>query len=419
MNARVGVEGARKTPARDSCVSIVAPPDTAARLGFALLAYMLAVTVIITLLPFRFEWPSAWRLLLSGEPTDTVANVLLFVPLGFLFRLSMPNARSLPALTAAAAGALLSTAIEAAQLFEPARNSSLVDIAANTFGALIGALGFQRVVTRPRLDGRLVGRLALELPLMGLVFLLVPLLWIDSLASQGERARILMTLMLGLFGAILLGGMQRAYFGPVRAVKPWHTAFFAAAWFLVGAFPVVPWRPLELLCCAAGITLLCGALGAARRDPAANRRFEVPLLKSATPFYAAYVALVVVYPLVGNVGDWHFAIGFPEATSQQVEILRVLEIAAAFTLVGYMVAEFRGRSVVHYRDAIPRLVGSGIVLTLVVEAVRGYDGAQGASIARGVLMMAAAMYGGWLYYLQRAHVISVLSESSNAKQLTS
>jgi len=419
VNVRAGVEGGCNTRARDSYASLPAPLDTGARLGFALLAYMLAVTLIITLLPFRFEWPSEWRLLVSGEPLDTIANVLLFVPLGFLFRLSRPNARWAPVLTAAAGGALLSTAIEAAQLFEAARNSSLVDIAANTFGACVGALAFQRVISMRRLDGPLIGRLALELPLMGLVFLLVPLLWIDSLASQGERARIFTTLMLGVFGAMLLGGMQRAYFGPARAVKPRHTAVFAAVWFLAGAFPLLPWRPLELLCCAIAIMLLCAGLGVLRRNDEANRRFEVPLLKTAAPVYAAYVALIVFLPVVGNVGPWRLALGFPEATSQQVEILRVLEIAAAFTLVGYMIAEFRGRSVIHYRQAVPRLVGWGLALTFAVEAIRGYDGAQGASVARGVLTVAAAMYGGWLYYLQRAHVIHVLADGSDARQLTS
>lgn len=412
MNARAGGEGAGRTRVRDSYAGLRTRPDTGARLGFALLAYMLAVTLITTLLPFRFEWPSEWRLLLSGEPVDTVANVLLFVPLGFLFRLTRPDARSMPTLTAAAAGALLSTAIEAAQLFEAVRNSSLVDIAANTLGAAVGAFAFQRVIAMPRVNGRLVGRLALELPLMGLVFLLVPLLWIDSLASQGERARILTALMLGLFGAMLLGGMQRAYFGPARAVKARHTALFAGAWFLAGAFPVFPWRPLELLCGAVAIMLVCGGIGALRQNHAANRRFEVPLLKRAAPLYGAYVALIVFFPLHGHVGDWHLAIGFPEATSAQVEILRVLEIAAAFTLVGYMVAEFRGRSVSRYLDAIPRLAGWGVALTLLVEAIRGYDATQGASIARGALTLAAAMYGGWLYYLQRAHVINVLAEVS-------
>ncbi|HYH42861.1 MAG TPA: VanZ family protein, partial [Burkholderiales bacterium] len=93
-------------------------PDTRARLGFALLAYMLAVTFIVTLLPFRFAWPAEWRVLLFGSPLDIFANVLLFVPLGFLFRLARPHAKSRTLLAAVAAGALASAAIETIQFFE-------------------------------------------------------------------------------------------------------------------------------------------------------------------------------------------------------------------------------------------------------------------------------------------------------------
>ena len=388
-------------------------PDTRARLGVALLAYMLAVTFIVTLLPFRFAWPSAWRVLVFGPPVDILANVLLFVPLGFLFRLARPRARRLTVLSAVAAGALVSVAIEAVQFFEATRSSSLADVAANAIGAGVGALAFERIASLPRLGGRLIGWLALELPLMGLVYLLVPLLWIASLASQGQSARVLTTLVLGVFGAILLGGMQRAYFGPARAAAPRDTAAFAALWFVAGAFPLLAWRPFEMLAAAVAVALLCWWQGA-RPLPAGaeNRRFEVPLLMRAAPVYGAHLALITLLPLRAHVGPWHLSLGFSPATAHQVEILRVLEIVAAFTLVGYMVAEVRGRAVARYRNALPRLALWSIALALAVECVRGFD-AQGGSIARGALTVAAALYGGWLYYLQRAHVMSLLSEATD------
>jgi VanZ family protein len=391
-------------------------PDTGSRLGFALLAYMLVVTCMVTLLPLRFAWPVEWRLLLGGTPIDTLANVLLFVPLGFLFRLARSDAQRMPLLAAVAAGALLSAAIETVQFFEVARTSSLVDVGANAFGAGLGAFALGRIAHMRRAGGRIIGRLALELPLMGLIYLMVPLLWIASLASHGQHARILTTFVLGAFGAILLGGMQRAYFGPVRGARARDTAGFAGLWFAAGAFPVLVWRPLELACAAAAVALLGWILGARRmKDGASNRRFEVPLLKVAAPVYAIYLTLITLLPLAGRMGAWHISFGFPQATSHQVEILRVLEIAAAFTLVGYMVAEFRGRTVERYRHALPRLVLWSVSLVIVVETVRGYDAVQGASVARGVLTVAAALYGGWLYYLQRAHVVRLLSRGSAAR----
>lgn len=61
--------------------------------------------------------------------------------------------------------------------------------------------------------------------------------------------------------------------------------------------------------------------------------------------------------------------------------------------------------------AFLRLVGWGAGLALAVEAVRGYHPGFGASLTRGTLLAAATVYGGRLYYLQRAHVVQRLSRN--------
>ena len=387
--------------------------DTGTRLGLALLGYMLAVTLIITLLPFQFRWPTQWKVLVDGPLLDIAANVLLFVPLGFLYRLAFRRGRALRVLWM---GMLLSAAIEAAQLFESAREASLIDVAANALGALLGALAFDGAARSGKADGRLIGWLALELPLMGLTYLMVPLLWVSSLAGAGGM-RSATIILPGFVGAILLGGIQRNYFGPGGAAKPRHTAAFAAVWFLCGAFPLLRWQPLYLVCGAGAIGALCWML--ARRPLRAtgsSRRFEVPLLKEAAPVYATYLVMIVALPLRSGVGDWNFTVGFPEIASTQLEILRLIEILAAFTLVGYMVAEFRGRSDERYRHALPPLLGWGVALALATEAMRGYQQGYGASPARGMLLACTVLYGGWLYHLQRAHVVRLLSGSPRDSQ---
>jgi VanZ family protein len=383
--------------------------QTGARLGFALLAYMLAVALIITLLPFAFAWPRHWHVAYIVEPLDVVANIVLFVPLGFFYRFAR-GAERVSALHVLFAGALASGAIETAQLFEAARYASPVDVAANALGAWLGGVAAGRVASTPRVEGRLVGWLALELPLMALVYLMVPLLWIDALSSGREALRGVMAPLLGVFGAIVLGGIQRHYLGPLNAAKPAKSAAFAAGWFLAGAFPSLAWRPLGVVTNTAIVAVLTWWQGRrGLRERAANRRFEVPLLRTAAPVYAAYLVLIAIAPVHAQLGPWFASIGFSPDAVEQIEILRLLELMAAFTLAGYMLAEFRGRSVAAYRDTFPRLLAWGLALAGLVEILRGFDAAHGASLARGALLVGAVLYGAWLYFLQRAHVVRLLA----------
>jgi VanZ family protein len=398
---------------------VSAPPrtaDTGTRLGYALLGYMLGVALIITLLPFNFRRPDEWRMMLGGDPVDVVANVLLFIPLGFFYRFAQP-ARAHSALWVLALGALVSAAIETAQLFEAVRNASPLDVAANATGAWLGALAADRVASGGKAGGRLVGWLVLELPLMGLVYLLVPLLWIDALSPAAQAARGAMAPLLAAFGALLLGGMQRHYFAPAGTSVPHRTAAFASLWFIAGAFPALAARPGNVVIGALGAGALCWWYGRrAPGAPASNRRFEASLLKLAAPFYAVYLVLVAIAPLRDGIAAWTLYTGFPDAASAQIEIVRLLELVAAFTLVGYMVAEFGGRALPRYLDAVPRLLAWAAALACALEALWGFRAGHGASLARGGLVAAAALYGGWLYYLQREHVVRLLAEADPQPQ---
>lgn len=74
--------------------------------------------------------------------SDVAVNVAAYVPLGFLLSIGC-GARLGPArgaLLAVCASALLSAAMEAAQMFLPTRIASNVDLLANSLGAALGAL---------------------------------------------------------------------------------------------------------------------------------------------------------------------------------------------------------------------------------------------------------------------------------------
>ena len=45
------------------------------------------------------------------------------------------------------------------------------------------------------------------------------------------------------------------------------------------------------------------------------------------------------------------------------------------------------------------------------EVVLGYRAGRGASVAQWGFVVLASLYGGWLYRLQRAHVVAVLHDT--------
>src|SRR5690606_16100469 len=320
------------------------PPRTGARLSQAIFLYVLVVTLIVTLAPFRFGGMDTSRIMLSfDEWFELIANVLLFLPLGFLLPLIGRRGLSTP-LQAMVAGLALSTTIELLQLFEPARYTSPIDVLANGLGAATGA-AFQRwVAARLRVNALLVGRLSLELPLAGLLYLLLPLLWVSSLAVDDQPLRLLGVGALGLLGARLLGTMQRYHFGPAGALGTRGVGLLAGGYVLLGAFPAAP-AHLPFVAALAGVAA-CAAIRDAVHgpQPLVERRFEAVALQRAAPLLAGYLMLLVCVPLLYGTSEWNAGFGIPAVLlPSRIELMRLLETSVALTCAGYALAEAHGR----------------------------------------------------------------------------
>lgn len=365
-----------------------------AGLARALLLYVVAVTLVITLTPFDFAVPERWRVTVEDWTVlDLIANVLLFVPMGFLLALGEPPERRGTVWRALAAGAALSLAIESAQLFELERYASPWDVLTNAAGAALGGALPARL--RRRLDpAALVGRLALELPLVGLVYLLVPLAWLRALSGGAGAARLWPLVVLGLFGGSLLGAVQRRYFGPAGMASPRAMAVAAGGWFTVAAVPAVGAAPVMV---AAGVLLVALFTWhrAAAPPPGSGeeRRFERASLLRASPFFAAYLLLLPLTALdAGRQLEREYVIG-------------IVESAAAFTVLGYMAAEAMGRREHAFGESWLPVALLAAMVALLDGVLRGASFTVDATIAvRALTSVVAAVYGGWLYHLQRDQV---------------
>jgi len=381
------------------------------------LGYLVVVVLVVTLAPFDFRVPDGVHLTYWTFDSrwhgvfDPIANIALFAPLGFVYALTRaavaPDAPG--TLTRAwTGGLLLSVCIESTQLFEPARYASPTDVATNALGALCGAWLHRKLARRLRADALLAGGLALELPVMGLVYVALPLVTLAALtADRGPHDDVAFpprpagVVALALFGAMLLGTVQRrrraAPSDEASTLRRAGAAGGAAAlWFAVGGLPAVATAPrtfaVGLAAAALAAAVVSTPVVSSRRD---ERRFESEAIGRAAPFLALFLAL---YPF------GHDSAG-PDLS--QGDIIRTLEGLCGFAVLGYLLAEGWGRRELRYRHSVRRVVlAAGTAAVAQALLAHGADAAT-ALVEVGARALCAA-YGGWIYHLQRAHVRAVV-----------
>jgi VanZ family protein len=324
-------------------------------------------------------------------------------------------------------GALVSGGIETAQLFETERYTSVFDVVTNAAGAVVGSLLCGAIATRVHASSA-VRSLALQLPLMGLVYLLVPLVWLIGLSSEGGTRQWLVVPVVVMAGGIL-GTVHAAYLAPARDRSLWWLVGAALAWYLVAVLPSGV-RDRSVL--VAGVALITGVAvlrslaitrlrARAKSAPGGNgesRRFELPTLRLLMPCFAAYLALSSLWPLDAAVPDWYagLALAPPHVVSNRAGVLVLLEHIAGFTLVGYIIVEFRGRAMLPYGAMIGQVMLWGGGISLLLELSRAWHPGYRASGATLLLTVAGCAFGGWLYHLQRDHVRALLGARDNGEQ---
>lgn len=371
---------------------------TGTRLSAALLGYVILIILLLTLNPFYLAWPTRFIFTVQSDLSNLIANILLFLPLGFFYRLTVRRRGAF------LLGAAISFSIEMAQLFLPARTPSVVDILANTFGSGTGALLYDLISSHIILTQGMVGRLRLETPLMGLVYLLAPLLWVDALTLGDSPNRWILTLLIGLCGAIVFSEMFQHWWETIDYQIRAYAALAAGTWFFLGTGPALLY-PLPIITLGLGIMFLTATLTALPQK-SNERRFERATLKRIFPVFGLYLLLLALWHPLRPLRTWHVALGFTDRiteTSMQVLYPRI-EYLVAFTVLGYLLAEWRGRSEIPLIQDLPRLFLYSLGIALAIEFPVGFQFGPGASLIRVVMVVISALFGGTIYHALRAHV---------------
>lgn len=372
------------------------------RLGNALVAYLFATIAIVTLVPLSFRWPD--RLVLTGFVTtsDVALNVALFLPLGFFVAFAGGRA--------AVVGALLSLIVELGQQFIPGRFPSLLDFAANTAGAAIGGGCYRWLgqVIGPRTQ--VAGVRALDLPLMGSVYLSIPMMWLEGLATSHDPDRRWLVAFPVLATIIVIASVDRHHLRP-RGFPRWSGPGGAAMWVIVAMTPGWHRWPAGVvaagLAAAAGTSLFTRWL--ATIEPI-GRRYEIPTVRRALLPLAAFLAIVAASPITEVRPSWQGSFGWstsPAALGQE-GLIGAIELMATSTVIGFAIAEARGRAIESATRTRTWLAVAGALVGLVVEGIRGFHPDHRATLLEAVLLAAATMAGGVLYHRQRAYVVALL-----------
>jgi hypothetical protein len=252
---------------------------------------------------------------------------------------------------------------------------------------------------------------------MTLFYLLVPLLWLNTLGTGIEGTRLWLAVLVGLCGGIIVAGLWQHRLRPAGVLSANMLALVVGLWFLVGTAPGLAKRPVFLLYSGLSLALVTRLLVAVPWFLGSQaRRFELPTLRRIWPLYATYVCLVALWPWPWNAHDWRMSFGFAGVADSPgiVPTLRLIEYVAAFTILGYMVAEFRGRSDDTFRTIVRWLVLCAISVGGLLEIVRGWHPAHGASMAHLLVATAAVLYGGVLYQFQLASIQTLLGHTATA-----
>jgi VanZ family protein len=301
-------------------------------------------------------------------------------------------------------GAMLSLGIETVQLFLPARTPSFIDILANAAGSSFGAVFYELISYRITITAGTLNRLHLETPLMGLMYLLVPLLWIDTLAINEAPYRWVLTVMIGMCGAVILSDLFRHWWKVVNLRVVGFASLAAGAWFLTGAAPAIANSPRLLV--VGMIVMFLAVAFTSFPFSQKDRRFEQYTLIRLSPIFGIYLLLLTLwFPFMPFQG-WYAIFGFTDsitATSLYSLYPRV-EYVAAFTILGYLTSEWRGRQELSLVRDIPPLLLVTTIVALILEFLSGFQSDRGASLVRLLLAVAGGFFGGTMYHLSRAHI---------------
>lgn len=380
-------------------------------LGQALLGFCAILILIMTWLPFRFEITATPRIAIGSDLSDAINNILLFIPLGFLYCITITRKAGQFLKAAFVAGFLFSLMIEIVQLFLAGRYTSPMDVLTNATGAMIGAWVYQH--TEVLFNRHTALKMALHYPLSVAVYLMVPLLWLSSFTIGNSPIRLVFLLLIGCCGVIVFSAIYHHQWRWEKLVSTRQMYLMVALWFAGGTLPVMLKHPLtiaSLILLLVFFTVIVIRIFALDRNP--ERRYEVPAVKRITILFTLYLFLLSYWPFQAPDTFWDMTWSLAEFADNPdlLPIFRLIEYVCAMTVFGYLIAEMAGRWIEGDRRR-RRLWLYAFLVSFAVELefVRGLHPEYPLSILRLLLAGIASLFGASIYRRQVGVIREVIA----------
>ncbi len=365
-------------------------------LNSALLSYVVFIMLFITFFPFDYHWPSSFAVNTYWKAQESLQNIFFFIPFGYLLASLLNVSVRQTLYISLISGFFLSLFIELNQIFIVDRYSSPIDLFNNSVGALAGAaffLGLKRLSALKKHGGRL-----LDIPLMNLVLMLIPLLWLNAVSSGHDVRRLWLAFILALIAlrimtAIYLNGARGSY--PIRRS---HLMLVYGVWYAVALLPELLYFPGRVLAFYLILMLIMGALlYAGEKRERREQRFELPTLGKIGPLFLIYLLLEALWPLRALRNSFEFEVlgGLFRGDTSLAFIFSQIEYFAAFALTGFIAAQILNRHGFKPWKHFTLI----LVMAVLMELPRGFHGLHSANLTHIFLAVFNGTFGALIYFL--------------------
>ena len=379
-------------------------------LGAALLFYILVVTLLFTLAPYDYSFTNlnSFNDFFNWELKDSIKNIILFIPIGFLLFPILPERKTY--IYATLFGFLFSSFIEFNQIFIPTRSPGLNDIVTNSTGALIGCLGHQYV--KKYVQARSERLLHLGISVMNIVFLIIPLLWLSSFAAGYDVNRLWLLFLLGIVGAILV---SEIYIYRIPDKSFFYLILFSlllSTWYLVSVFPALVKYPKRIIFFLIFINIFFFLRSKYGFIVKKEKRFELKTLNKIIPLFILYILLLNQWPLSIPEPSFQFSwlTDYKLQRHYSLSIYRYVEYFTAFAMVGYLLSQYINRSKNHLNKS-RRFLKWLFILTIFLEIPRGFHPGYSATMENVIVSFAWGIFGAGIYLMQLEYFKIVKDET--------